>query len=273
MPNLAYAGGREHFYISTNGGWDWEMVAGQTFPWGPPGIVAGFPIDILVDPESPYTLFANNYGGGSVKSTDGGVHWTLASQGYTGAILYDVSIHPTNPRVVYTTGKSGTFRSLSGGAAWEGLTYPPADLVESYSIALKPDNPQIVLASTELMGSVYRSEDGGFSWTKVHQLNSGGSYGTHGFKRIIFSTMYTNIAYAGSCINHVTLNADPSTPSYGIYKSDDEGNSWQPANDYQTLDTCVNQLAIHPSDPDIVYAATAGEGLYKTEDGGQPGHV
>jgi photosystem II stability/assembly factor-like uncharacterized protein len=270
MTNVAYAGGREHFYKSTNGGISWDMVAGQTFPWGPPGIVAGFPIDVLVDPVEPLTLFANNYGGGTVKSIDGGVNWTLASQGYTGALLYDVSIHPSKPGVVYTTGKSGTFRSLNGGDAWQGLTYPPADLIESYSVALKPDNPQIVLASTELMGSVYRSQDGGSSWSKVYQLTTGGSYGSHGFKRIVFSTTYghTNIVYAGSCVYHVALNADPTTPSYGIFKSVDDGDTWQPANDSQTSDTCVNQLAIHPDNPDIVYAATAAEGLYKTENGG-----
>ena len=106
-PNIAYAGGREHFYRSDDGGLTWTMVSGQNYYWGPPGTVAGFPIDILVDPDDSFTLFVNNYGGGTVKSTDGGVTWTIASQGYTGAMLYDVSTHPMGSRHRVYHGKNG----------------------------------------------------------------------------------------------------------------------------------------------------------------------
>jgi hypothetical protein len=66
-PQIAYAGGQTKFYRSQDSGEHWTMVAGGTGTWGPPGIVAGFPIDILVDPHDPYTLFVNNYGGGNIK--------------------------------------------------------------------------------------------------------------------------------------------------------------------------------------------------------------
>ncbi|MFN2167689.1 MAG: aldehyde ferredoxin oxidoreductase C-terminal domain-containing protein, partial [Anaerolineae bacterium] len=106
-PQVAYAGGRQDFYRSEDGGRNWQRVAGDVFSWGPSGIVAGFPIDILVDPDNPMTLFANNYGGGNVKSTNGGVNWTLASQGYTGALMFDLAVHPSNPALVYATASRG----------------------------------------------------------------------------------------------------------------------------------------------------------------------
>jgi photosystem II stability/assembly factor-like uncharacterized protein len=273
-PKIAYAGGRNNFYRSEDGGLTWTPVAGmkspQEFPWGPPGTVAGFPIDLLVDPGNPDVIFANNYGGGNVKSEDGGVHWTIASQGYTGALLYDVEIRLNHLGTVYTTGKSGIFRTLSGGSSWVGLTYPEAPLVETYSVAVNPSDAKIVIASDELMGSVYRSQDGGFSWVKVHQLETGGTFGRHGFKRIVFATSNNEIVYAGACVDHVTLNGDTSKKSYGVFKSVDGGITWDYAyhEGDAISDTCVNNLAVHPDDPQIVYAATANEGLYKTEDGG-----
>lgn len=267
-PQIAYAGGRNHFYISPNGGWDWELVAGQTFPWGPPGIVAGFPIDFLVDPDDPAVLFANNYGGGNVLTRDGGQTWSLASQGYTGAILFDVEVDPGYPGMVYTAGKSGLFRSSLGGSAWEGLTYEPADLIETYSVALHPHNPQIVLSGQDMGGGLFRSTDGGFSWSEVLNLGEPYSEPRHGFKRIVFSPSDPDIIYAGACIYHVDLNANSTLTSYGIFKSTDAGITWQPANDSQTSDICVNDLAIHPENPQVVYATSAAEGLYKTIDGG-----
>jgi photosystem II stability/assembly factor-like uncharacterized protein len=74
--------------------------------------------------------------------------------------------------------------------------------------------------------------------------------------------------YAGTCAFHADLNTDPTTTSYGIYKSTNGGLNWQSANDPQTSDTCVNNLAIDPKHAGTLYAATAAEGLYKTTNGG-----
>ncbi|MCJ7612815.1 MAG: hypothetical protein MUP19_11180, partial [Candidatus Aminicenantes bacterium] len=87
-PRIAYAGGQHGFYRSEDGGESWKPINGSIGkPWGPPGVVSGFPIDILVDPTNPNILFVNNYGGGNVKSADGGKSWTVASKGYTGALM------------------------------------------------------------------------------------------------------------------------------------------------------------------------------------------
>jgi photosystem II stability/assembly factor-like uncharacterized protein len=54
----------------------------------------------------------------------------------------------------------------------------------------------------------------------------------------------------------------------GILKSVDGGVTWAEANDSQTADECIYDLAIHPTNANIVYAATPREGLYKTTNGG-----
>ena len=84
-PNIAYAGSANAIYRSADGGLTWERVSGnEDNGWGAPGVRAGFPIDLQVDPRDPDRLFANNYGGGNFVSEDGGRTWEVASAGYTG---------------------------------------------------------------------------------------------------------------------------------------------------------------------------------------------
>jgi photosystem II stability/assembly factor-like uncharacterized protein len=269
-PNVAYAGSKFRFYRSLDGGHTWSVVAGgSSFWWGPPGVIAGFPIDILVDPSDPFTLFANNYGGGNVKSIDGGVTWSLASKGYTGALMFDLAINPNSPGRVYATARSGLFRSLDGGDHWYGLTTPPINEPETYSVVLKPDNPQIVLTASELLGNVFRSTDGGSSWTKVFTIPGvipGDPTNMQGFKRMVFAPSSTDLIYAGTCAG-INLLTDTSICN-GIYRSLDGGLTWEEANDENTKFLCIHDIAIDPRFPGMIYVASNSDGLIKTYNGG-----
>ncbi len=269
-PNLVYAGGRQNFYRSEDAGLTWHLVSGGKEPWGPPGVIAGFPIDILVDPDDPNVLFVNNYGGGNVKSADGGKTWSLASQGYTGALMLDIALDPSNPDVLYAGARSGLFRTRTGGAAWEGLSYPPARFPESYSVALHPKNPQIVVASQELLGTVYYSADGGRVWQQALKLPAvpGDAVETYGFKRIVFAPSDPRTVYAGTCRGSNQLDDHPT--ALGVYKSGRGGapGSWVEANNLAMKKQAVNDLAVHPKNHMVVYAATAKGGLFKTTNGG-----
>ena len=266
-PRIAYAGSRRRIYASRDGGESWSVVAGHTYAWGPPGVIAGFPIDFLVDLRRPTTLFANNYGGGNVKSTDGGVTWSLASQGYTGALMHSLALHPKNPDIVYAGARSGLFRSLTGGRSWEGLSHPPAALAEAYSVAIKPDEPNVVLASQEHLGTLYRSTDGGLAWKAVAKLpvQPGTSKGEHGFKRIVFTHNPMHV-YAGSATKSNKLDTYPT--SHGIWKSENGGVTWKKLSDPKIADVAVNDLAVDPKDFRVAYAATAAHGIFKTRNGG-----
>lgn len=269
-PGIAYAGGRQNFYASEDGGRTWRLVSGGKEAWGPPGVIAGFPIDILVDPDDPNLLFVNNYGGGNVKSPDGGRTWTLASQGYTGALLLDIAIHPTDPDTVYAGARNGLFRTTNGGGAWEGLNYPAARFSECYAVALHPKNPKIVVASQELLGNVYYSDDGGRRWQHLVKLPAvpGSPVETYGFKRIVFAPSAAHIVYAATCRGTNELKDHPT--ALGVYKSTRGGapGSWAEANDPAMEKQAVNDLAVHPKNHNVVYAATAKGGLFKTMNAG-----
>jgi hypothetical protein len=125
----------------------------------------------------------------------------------------------------------------------------------------EPDarNPDLVYASAgtdfpqpSSTGSIYRSQDGGQSWTAI---NSG-----------LPANFYANI-----------LVADPATPARvyaaksffggGIYRSDDFGNSWT-AIGTGLPDQVLLVLAIDPSHPSTLYAGPSSGGLYRSMDAG-----
>jgi hypothetical protein len=88
-PNVAYAAGPCSFLRSADMGKTWTTMSGQcsglsSQSYGPPGLRAGTPVALQVDPRNSNRMFQNNYTGGNFLSEDGGMTWTLASKGYTG---------------------------------------------------------------------------------------------------------------------------------------------------------------------------------------------
>lgn len=71
----------------------------------------------------------------------------------------------------------------------------------------------------------------------------------------------------GAWPNALAISPDGSTVyagvQGGIYKSTDEGNSWE-----RILGDTVKALAINPQTPSTIYAGTEYNGVYRSEDGG-----
>ncbi len=279
-PDVIYAGGEIAFYRSDDGGNTWQMFQKpEGGNYGPPGVRAGIPISAVVDPNDPMTVFANNYNGGNFKSTDGGQTWVNSSKGYTGAHLHDIAIDADHPATVYTIGRSGPFRSFDGGRNWTGIAFEPANAPEWYAVTINPTNPNEVLISNEQGGDIYKSTDGGNSWRVVFD-HPDASPGTcpgvvrgcwHGFKDIVYAPSNPNIVYAGMRRDRSAVDGPYlPTPSYGMYKSTDGGETWVEINTgLGTSFINIHCIAIHPTDPNTVYIGTWRDGVFKTTDGGQ----
>ncbi len=268
---------------STNGGKRWFQI-NKGIPNSAGNRFVGF---LEIHPTNPQILFAasgNNAkgeggvfrttnGGGNFKSTDGGQTWVNSSKGYTGANLHGIAIDTDNPTIVYTIGRSGPFRSYNGGEDWTGIAFPPANKAEWNAVALNPDNSLEVIISDEHEGTLLKSTDSGNNWKLVFKLIT---YGTpqecrHGFKTIAYAPSNPNIVYAGTSKGRRTIDGDfPARPSFGMYKSTDGGETWIEINNgLQTSLININCLAVHPTDPNIVYIGTWKDGVFKTTDGGE----
>jgi photosystem II stability/assembly factor-like uncharacterized protein len=267
-PEIAYAGDAYGIYRSEDGGQTWKLVSGNKEPnnrfgWGSPGVRGGHPIDFQVDPRDPDRIYINAYGGGVFLSEDGGRTWMDASKGYTGALTRDIVVDPSEPGRVIAAARSGIFASHNGGNDWEGLNYPELFSSEWEAVAIDPNDPQHLLASNNWTNALAQSTNGGHTWRIVKDLD-----GKVGWRSIAFAPSNPAIAYAGSAGYFSAGAFDQRVPGRGIYVSRNGGRTWSAANDSSTRDAHVASLAIHPGNPDIVYAATSNHGLLKTTDGG-----
>ena len=159
----------------------------------------------LSNPDVVYTCAVGHLWGysgerGLFKTTDGGETWAkltggLPNDGKTGCT--DLVMHPTDPNVLYAAfyhrlrqpwtfhsggPNGGIFKSTDGGATWSELTTGlPTSETGRIGLAIYRYDPQIVMALVEAErtddlsrpgSGVYRSEDGGASWTYVNTYNN-----------------------------------------------------------------------------------------------------
>jgi photosystem II stability/assembly factor-like uncharacterized protein len=251
--DIAYGNG---MYKSTDGGKTWTHIGlDDTRQIGA----------VVVDPRDANVVYVaalgHQYGPnaerGVFKTTDGGKTWSkvLYKDENTGAI--SLSIDPTHPDTVYAAlwqtrrppwntyppsngPGSGLYKTTDGGKTWTQLTNGLPKNVGRIGIAVAPSNPSRVYAQIDTPtsiadGGVYRSDDGGATWT--HEA------GGKAQQRIWGRGWY----FSGITVD--TKNADVVyVMNTATYRSDDGGKTWNAikgspgGDDYHTL-------WINPDDP------------------------
>ncbi|HKS07790.1 MAG TPA: glycosyl hydrolase [Gemmatimonadaceae bacterium] len=117
-------------------------------------------------------------------------------------------------------------------------------------------------------GGLWKTTDGGESWAPV----TDGQVTSASVGAIAVSESNPDVVYIGmgeSCIRGNIMPGD------GIYKSTDAGKTWTHMG-FRTADA-VSRIRVHPTNPDIVYAALFGKygvqseerGVFKSTDGGR----
>src|SRR5882762_6327053 len=161
---------------------------------------------------------------------------------------------PLNPsRMWAATLGAGVYRSLDGGATWTAYR---DSLTNTFvrCLAVNPVHPDSVFCGTN--DGVFLSTDGGVAWKQnLPTIWSVRSITMHPFRR--------SILYA-------------ATYGSGIYKSFNGGATWGTIN-LGLVNTKVRDVAIHPANPETLFAATSmGGGVHFSFNGGlswtQVGH-
>ena len=277
------------FYMGSTGGGVWKTVdAGQT--WmnvtdGQIGVGSMGAIDVSQsDPNTVYIgtgsdgLRSNvSIGDGVYKSTDAGKTWThvgLRDAGNIGGLR----VHPSNPDVAFVAAignpfkpnaDRGVFRTKDGGKSWQKVLFV-SDSTGAVDVEFQPGNANVIFAalwrgerkpwtiiSGAREGGIYRSTDGGDSWTKV----------TNGLPNELVGK--ANIAVSNANPNRIYVLIE-AKPGSGLYRSDDGGQSFQLASTFAQIITrpfYYTTITADPKNADVVYAGS--EGYYRSSDAGK----
>ena len=139
---------------------------------------------ILALPDEPGHLIV--YGTqGIARSTDGGIHWQVVP-GINGGVQEMTIAAQHQP--IYAAGDAGIYTSTDDGQTFK-LVY---DQHPYYSLAVTTQNPQLLYGKTGT--NLYRSSDGGRSWTALPQL-SGGTFSVLAVVPNDPSEIYVSLSY------------------------------------------------------------------------------
>jgi photosystem II stability/assembly factor-like uncharacterized protein len=183
--------------------------------------------------------------------------------GPDGGKIVSMAIDPIHPDTLYAgTWGAGVFKTTNGGGQW----YPVntgLDYAYIWSLAVNPLQPDIIYAGTD-RGKLYKSTNGGASWF----LSSNGIQDKAIVYDIVIDPVNPNRVYIST--RGISNNGGP--PWNGVvYLSSDGGVNWQvslknvPGPWQQDW---AYSLAIHPTSPNIIFAATHEYGIYRSDDYG-----
>lgn len=291
-PDILYAGTNSGVFKSVDRGETWVLKR-NGFP-EPEEFRLSAPIGSLaIDPDNPETVYAGigksrtgRYGMGTVyKSTDGAESWTAYTDGLDPeAIVKSLVIHPRDRRTIYAGTNKGFYSSTDGGQSWressEGL--PHGNIFE---LEVNPEDGDIIYLTLETdfraenwMGGVYKSVDGGRTWTeknrglKKQQIGNDHPCRVSNYWPLAMDPEDPDILYVG----------DMSWTSMGIYKSVNGGESWSLILDRDDPHTVEHgwitfnspqpkNLEIDPFDRNHLFFGNGGH-VMETRDGGETWH-
>lgn len=264
LQSLGFSGSQNQWYAmgpapSTFGGWAFGPVSGR--------------IQAIAKDWDRNILYVGAASGGVWKSTNDGLDWTSIFDTAGTVAVGAVTVDPADPDVLWVgTGDNysscssyfgiGLLRSPDGGMTWEtrnGEGGTSLDDLSSFSnVLVDPRSSSFITvggrfrgctSGNQQNGGIFTTEDGGTTWTErlaaqVHELAR--------------DPIAPDVLWAGT--------------HSGIYKSIDNGETWvkQSGDGLPTSGTNRTEIAIAPSDPQVVYALFdgAGDSFWRTTDGG-----
>ena len=116
-------------------------------------------------------------------------------------------------------------------------------------------------------GGLWKTDDAGLNWRPIFD-----DYPVHAIGEVAVAASDPNVVWVGTGEPFLRSNVSIGN---GVWKSTDAGGTWT----HMGLDDTgrISRIIVHPTNPDIVYAASVGHGyapqrdrgIYRTQDGGE----
>jgi len=184
-----------------------------------------------------------------------------------------------DPSILYVgAAAGGLWKSVNGGQTWTA-TFDDQPVLSIGAVAIDPRDPNIVWVGTGegdpsnsggVGAGVYKSTDGGESWTRLGLEHS------HRIHRILLHPSDPSVAYVGAL-----GSAWSDGEERGVFKTTDGGVTWERIL-FVDGRTGVGDMVMDPSDPEKLFVGMwsfrssqwsfesggPGSGLYVSHDGG-----
>jgi photosystem II stability/assembly factor-like uncharacterized protein len=249
----------------------------------------------------PGVYYAGTPAGGIWKTTSAGETWYPVFDAIKDvASIGAVEVAPSNPNIVYAGAGdkvngggvnvgNGMYKSEDAGATWKHIGLDDSRVIPS--ILVDPKNPDLVLVAAEgnllaksEMRGVYRSTDGGRTWTRTLFVND-----STGVQKIARAFDRPDVIFA-TTIRHYNTPVPPSgifpppprpagastTPpptDTRLYKSTDEGLTWTEitGGGLPRLNGCEYVAIAQNTNAQRAFVI-GNNGLFRTDDGGATWH-
>ncbi len=241
------------------------------------------------------TVYIGAASGGIWKSMDGGTTYKPVFDKQPVQSIGAITVDPKNPKVVWVgSGESwtrnstsigdGIYKSTDGGDNWSNLGLKESERIVKILVDPTDTNTVFVCVPGKLWSDsdergVYKTSDGGKSWSKVLK----GSNASTGCSMMSMDRVNPKTLYAGlwdfrrKGWTFRSGGEGPDKPSgSGLYKSTDGGTTWNEISAATGLPSKPwgrVAVSVAPSNANIVYAFIEAEppknGLYRSDDGGK----
>jgi photosystem II stability/assembly factor-like uncharacterized protein len=243
------------------------------------------------------TVYIGAASGGVWKSVNGGTTYKPVFDKQPVQSIGAIAVDPKNPQVVWVgTGEAwtrnsvsigdGVYKSTDGGENWTNVGLKESERVAKILVDPTESNVVYVCVPGKLWSDsdergVYKTTDGGKSWTKVLK---GGNKST-GCSMISLDPQNPKTIFAGMWDfrrKGWTFRSGGDGPGAasgsGLFKSTDGGASWTELDETSARGLPSKPwgrvaVTVAPSKPSVVYAfveaAVPKNGLYRSEDGGR----
>ena len=274
-PKVVFIGDEEGLFRSNDGGYKWERIN---------SILNGLSVwSLAIDPVEPNVMFAGTRPAGFYRSKDGGTTWEklkadLPATCFIGLPrVTNLKIDPEDHRTIWAGVEiAGVFRSNDGGDSWVrvkgGLTESTNhtdihDVTIIPGLGLQDDHGKLSLTpsprkKTVLVtgpGEMMASDDMGETF---HHFISGKDDMPTPYLRCVAvkpgdpKTIFLGIS-------------DTAIGSTGaVMRTKNGGKTWEQAKLPKVPNSGIFHIAMHPSDPERVWASSLFGELYLSEDGG-----
>jgi photosystem II stability/assembly factor-like uncharacterized protein len=251
-----------------------------------PANMGGRTVDFAVPESDVSTIYAAVGPSGLWKTEDAGLNWAPSFDREATVSVGAVAVSQSHPDIVWVgTGEAtarnsvapgdGVYKSEDAGRTWKNMGLAETRFVSR--IVIDPADPDLVFVAAQghLWGpneerGIYRTTDGGKTWTKVLYVNP-----ETGACDLAMDPSNSKVLYAG-------LWEHRRWPYYfrsggagsGVYRTTDGGETWTPVSEGLPAGPLGRiGLGVARSNPDVVYALVEAEGdrrgLFRSEDKGR----